>query len=62
MQDAEPMKIFVLTYDHESVVPRVAPNCTIGGGRKANVTDVEGTGVQVSDRPNEARREILVEQ
>jgi len=45
MQDAEPMKIFVLRHDQQSVVPRVGPDCTIGGRRQADVADVDGTGV-----------------
>ena len=55
------MKIFVLTYDHEAVVPRVAPDCPIGYRRQTDVADVDGAGVQVSERPDQARREILVE-
>jgi len=55
------MKVFVLTHDHEPMVPRVGPNCTIGGRREAYFADVDGTGVQVNERPDKARRKILVE-
>jgi len=61
MQDAVPMKVFVLTHDHESMVSRVGPDCTIGGRREAYFADVDGTRVQVNERPDKARREILVE-
>ncbi len=61
MQDAEPMELFVLAHDHESVVPRMSPDCPIGGRRQMHVAHVDGTGVQVSERPDKARREILVE-
>ncbi len=56
------MKLFVLAYDHESVVPRVAPDCPIGCRRQAYVADVDGAGIQISERPDKARRKILVEE
>ena len=44
-----------------SVVPRMGPDCPIGGRRQVHVAHVDRTGVQVSERPDKARREILVE-
>ena len=61
MKDAEPMKVFVLAHDHESVVPCVGPDCPIGCRRQADVPNVDGTWVQVRERPDQARRGILVE-
>jgi len=39
----------------------MSPDCPIGGRRQMHVAHVDGTGVQVSERPDKARREILVE-
>ena len=56
------MKVFVPAHDHESMVPSVGPNCPVRRGRQPNVTDMDGTGVQISQRHDKTRREILVEQ
>ena len=49
------MKVFVLAHDHESVVPCVGPDYPIGCRRQADVPNVDGTWVQVRERPDQAR-------
>ena len=61
MQDAEPMEVFVLRHDQQSVISRVGPDGTIGRRGEADVANVDGTGIKVSERPDKACCEILVE-
>lgn len=56
------MKILVLAHDHESVVPSMGPDRTIGSGRQGHVADMGGAGVRIGERCDEARCEVLVEE
>jgi hypothetical protein len=62
VQNAEPMKVLVLAHDHESIITRVAPDRTVGGGRQRYIADMGRTGIQIVERCYEARCEILVEE
>ena len=52
------MKVLVPGHDDESVIASMGPDRTVGEGGQADLTDMR---VQVSERPNETGREILVE-
>jgi hypothetical protein len=56
------VKILVLAHDHESVVPSMSPDRTVGRGRQGHVADMSGTGVQIGERCDEARCKVLVEE
>ncbi len=56
------MKVLVLTYDHEAVVPCMGLDPTVGGWRQGHIADVGRAGVQISERLDEAGCEILVEE
>jgi len=60
-QDTQPVKVLVLGHDDESVIASIGPDCTVRGGGQADLTDMDGTGVQVSERVNKTGRQILVE-
>src|SRR5713226_6746035 len=61
MEDAQPVKVLVPGHNDESMIASMGPDCPVGGGGQADLTDMDGTGVQVSERPDKAGRQILVE-
>jgi hypothetical protein len=62
MQNAEPMKIFILADDHEGLISSMRPDCTVRCGQQTDVADMDGVGVQIGEYTDEARRQILVEE
>ena len=61
MQDTQPVKILVPGHDNEPMIASISPDCTVGRGGQADLADVDGMAVQVSERPNKTGRQILVE-
>ena len=44
------------------MIASIGPDCLVGGGGQADLADMDGTGVQVSERPNKTGRQILVKE
>ena len=61
-QDAQSMKVLVLTHDHEPVVACVGPNHTVGDWCRGHIADIGRARVEISERLDETGCEILVEE
>ena len=61
MQNAEPMKVFVLGHDHEATISCISPDRTIGSRSQADRVHMERLRVGVREHTDQACREILVE-
>src|SRR5712692_1923631 len=62
MEDAEPMKVFVLGNYHQAVLLCARPDRAIGSPRQTPITDVGGIGKYVRELSDETSRKIFVEQ
>lgn len=61
MQYAQPVKVLVLTDDHESTISGVGPNRAVWRWSQADVTDMKRSGVKVGERPDDPGRQVLIE-
>ena len=55
------MKIVVLAYQSQLIFARVLPDRDIGSTQQADVADMEGAGIDVSERCDKTGRQIFVE-
>jgi hypothetical protein len=61
VQDTQPVKVLVPGHEDQSMIASMGPDRTVRGGGQADLTDMDGTREQVSERPNKTGRQILVD-
>lgn len=62
VQETELVKIRVLGDNHKSMTASVFPNGRIVGNRETDVLHMNALRIQVSEKMDQARRKILIEQ
>jgi hypothetical protein len=60
VEDAKPMKVFILGYDCEAAILRILPNLAIGRACQPEVNDVGAIGICVCKLTEKASRKVLV--
>jgi hypothetical protein len=62
VEDAEPLKVFVLADDYKPVVAGMLPDRAIVATRQATLADVDAAWLQIREVCDEPRREIFVKE